>query len=107
MQVDGLGLLECEIVEIDADSGVVFGRSPDPALVTGVDGLIRRTLSSPSVSTNHVAVWHDGDRVLVRDLASRNGTWLRVPPDTDAVLPRGTNVHLRLGWQARDNSSVS
>ena len=93
--VDAPGSVDPSVVELRDGEGVVLGRAPD-AERAGLDrDVAARMISSQSVSANHAAVWREGDEIHVRDLASRNGTWLRIPPQLTVTLPR-SDVQLRL-----------
>jgi DNA-binding NtrC family response regulator len=108
IHIEAPGQLEAEIVELDEGEGVVVGRAPEVATVEGVDARLRaQTLALPSVSATHAAVWIDAEHVRVRDLGSRNGTWLRLPVDTSVELARDSDVRLRLAWPAGASAHVS
>jgi len=66
----------------------VVGRSPAADL----------QLNAPEVSSEHAVFWWSGDGWCVRDLASRNGTWVggkRIEAGADIPLQEG--VELRFG----------
>ncbi len=69
--------------ELAPGEALLLGRAPDPSRVDAelVAGLRVRVASvpSPAVSSNHLLCWYDGERVLVRDLGSRNKSWLQLP----------------------------
>jgi len=93
--VDAPGSVDPSVVELREGEGILLGRAPDAARA-GLDReMPARMIPSPSVSANHAAVWCEGDEVHVRDLASRNGTWLRVPSLLTVTLPR-SDVQIRL-----------
>ncbi|HEY4015652.1 MAG TPA: sigma 54-interacting transcriptional regulator [Polyangiaceae bacterium] len=78
-------------LDLDLPHAVLLGRAPDPGTAPGAaeaDGRTMRiaTVVAPSVSANHALVWSDENAVCVRDLGSRNGTWL--------LLPRGETVRV-------------
>jgi EAL domain-containing protein (putative c-di-GMP-specific phosphodiesterase class I) len=50
-------------------------------------------LTSPHVSKNHAEIYSDGEALRVRDLGSRNGTFLNHQPVSDAALHRGDVLH--------------
>jgi EAL domain-containing protein (putative c-di-GMP-specific phosphodiesterase class I) len=50
-------------------------------------------LPSPHVSKNHAEIYSDGEGLRVRDLGSRNGTFLNREAVTDAALHRGDVLH--------------
>ena len=77
----------------------------------GTDGALKRTpieplpcrvgraleqelvLSSPHVSKKHAEIYSDGEALRVRDLGSRNGTFLNHQPVTEAQLHDGDILH--------------
>jgi pSer/pThr/pTyr-binding forkhead associated (FHA) protein len=66
-------------------SETVLGRSPDCTL----------TVPSPRASRRHAVVRREGDRVLLRDLASTNGTWLNGDPVTlERELRSGDRIEI-------------
>jgi hypothetical protein len=66
-----------------------------PEVVVGrTEGSIR--VPSNAVSREHLRLVRDGDRVMVRDLESRNGTQLR-GVNLAGVLPVGDGLELKLG----------
>jgi len=60
-----------------------IGRAPDLELV----------LSSIHVSKNHAEIYSDGEALRVRDLGSRNGTFLNRQRVSEAPLHRGDVLH--------------
>ncbi len=60
-----------------------IGRGPEVEL----------SLASPHVSKAHAEIYSDGDSLRVRDLGSRNGTFLNRQPVHDAALSRGDVLH--------------
>jgi pSer/pThr/pTyr-binding forkhead associated (FHA) protein len=66
----------------------VIGRSPAADL----------QLNVPEISNEHAVVWWSGDAWSIRDLASRNGTFVdgkRIPPGTDVAVH--DNITLQFG----------
>jgi len=61
----------------------LVGRSPELDLV----------LPSAHVSKTHAEIYSDGEALRVRDLGSRNGTFLNRQPVADAALHRGDVLH--------------
>jgi DNA-binding NtrC family response regulator len=107
IHIEAPGQLEAEIVELDEGEGIVVGRAPEVSTVE-VDARLRaQMLASPSVSATHAVAWTNAEHVVLRDLGSRNGTWLRLPADTSIELSRDTEVRLRLAWPAAGSSHVS
>lgn len=51
------------------------------------------TLDSPRVSTDHAEIWHNGETFCIRDLNSRNGTFVNVRRITESPLEHGDIVH--------------
>lgn len=83
--IDAPGLTEPMQVELPDGGAVLVGRDPDvghlgstpPGVTASAPSAV--TVTSPSVSANHVLVTRQASRVSIRDLGSRNGTWVRVP----------------------------
>jgi len=104
--VDVQGQTEPESVEVIDSEVVLFGRVPNISEVTSdssvPSGSVRSVaIASPGVSANHAAVWSSNGELVVRDLSSRNGTWVRLPRGTTARLPNVPDIRLRLGIEAR------
>jgi len=60
------------------------GREPDTASASAaLQGrpVQAVAIGSPTVSSNHLLMWEENGQVCLRDLDSRNGTWLRLPGD--------------------------
>lgn len=56
------------------------------------------SLVDPSVSTDHARIWCEGERVLLRDLGSRNGTYLNEQRVT-ATVEVADDDDIRLGGE--------
>jgi DNA-binding NtrC family response regulator len=72
-------------MDLEEPRAVLLGRAPDPETAVLAPGAEDRALDpvtviGPSVSANHALVWNDHGTICVRDLGSRNGTWLLLPP---------------------------
>ncbi len=93
---------EGELVEVHEGEGVVFGRAPDAKRLgeTRVELVREHAVRVPSVSSNHAFVWMNDRTVQIRDLNSRNGSWLRVPHDVPAQVTTDGDLQLRLGFVA-------
>ena len=99
IRVEAPGALDGELVELADGEGIVFGRAPDVSRGSEPGVRLRaHTLAAPSVSSTHAVVWRDGERVRVRDLASRNGSWLRLSSTQTTEQSASDDVHLRLGF---------
>jgi DNA-binding NtrC family response regulator len=97
---------EPEWVELIDSEVVLLGRVPNTSRVTSdasvPAGSVRSVaIASPGISANHAAVWSAGGELIVRDLESRNGTWVRLPHGTTARLPVAAEIRLRLGMDVR------
>jgi DNA-binding NtrC family response regulator len=89
IETDGASLLvgdQSVAVPVGSMESVLVGREPDPtrlpAGVAPANWPIRTwPIRVPSVSLNHLLIWREGEQLAVRDLASKNGSWLRLPAD--------------------------
>lgn len=94
-------------VEVAANEGLVVGRAPDRSAIEEPPAATLRecVLSAPSVSAMHAVVWSDGARVHLRDLGSRNGSWVRVNQGQTLTLDGGHDMQLKLGFPTGAASS--
>lgn len=77
LQYEGVALREYAV-----GTGVTIGRLPDNAVV----------IANPAVSGHHARVFHEGNRVILEDLRSTNGTFVNGRPVTRHVLQHGDQV---------------
>jgi DNA-binding NtrC family response regulator len=75
------------------DAGLSVVDATEPVTVGLAEGNQLR-LTDPSVSRFHVELSRRGDKVLVRDLGSTNGTLVQGLVLLDAAVPPGTVLHL-------------
>ena len=75
LKFDDRVLDECVI----GHRGVSIGRLPDNQIV----------IDNPAVSGHHARVFRDGDKVVLEDLKSTNGTFINNKPVTRRVLEHG------------------
>lgn len=78
--------LEDLVIKIE-QSTLIFGRSPD------VDYEIQR----PYINNQHCMIIHRAGRFTLRDLNSKNGTYLdgeRLPPEKDVNAPVGSEISI-------------
>jgi DNA-binding NtrC family response regulator len=99
--IESPGQVDAEMLEVGDAECVLLGRVPQVERVEkdgAVSGLPMRThsVASPSVSANHALVWREQERISLRDLGSRNGTWVRLQPGRTLVLSDEADVNLRL-----------
>jgi DNA-binding NtrC family response regulator len=68
-------------VELTAGSALLVGREPSSARLSAdqIPALTVHALRDRRVSANHVLLSREPDALVVRDLGSRNGSWLRLP----------------------------
>lgn len=94
--------LGAESIELADGEALLAGRQPEaadaasevpPGLAHPPRGV---SIASPSVSANHALVWVEGDTVSVRDVGSRNGSWLFLPRRQTVRVPAGQPVILQL-----------
>ena len=92
-------------------SGVDEGREValDASIDVGTDAACALTLRDPSVSRKHCSVRVEGGRIRVRDLGSRNGTFLGGARIVEADVPLGavlrlgnTQLALQARWHVRE-----
>jgi len=98
LQFEGTALKEYVV-----ESGVVtIGRLPDNAVI----------IDNPAVSGHHARVFREGDRVILEDLKSTNGTFVNGRPVARQVLYHGDEVlvgkhHLVYDQTAGDQMTAS
>ena len=97
-----------EYVDLAEGDSLLIGRSPDWSRVFPDAGESAKSLrvASPCVSSNHVLLRNQHGHIHVKDLGSRNGTWLAIPSGTVATteLTVGPLV-LRLAAPAIEEAS--
>jgi len=103
------GQVECTL-ELEKAMGTVLGRAPDVESVRWLaeDGerlLGTRIVVVPSVSANHVVVWDDGTGICIRDLGSRNGSWILLPKER-TVRTGVSELVLQLAQATNDGPSA-
>jgi DNA-binding NtrC family response regulator len=80
-----------ETVCLEDGERVLVGRAPDPASLeaNGSRAPVPArcvAVHSPNVSSNHLLLERRGEALRVTDLASRNGTWAKLPPSSEVWL---------------------
>jgi len=111
-------LKEAVAVAVPPGTGILIGR--DPSLADGVPGtwfspmhrdrIMPLVLESPRrlVSKNHVLVWaEEGGTLVVHDLKSANGTWLRLPSIQPTRTSGASEIVLQLTSLAGAPSEIS
>lgn len=87
------------ILSIHPGHALLIGRDPSPEAelvrLLGRDVELVR-VDSALVSKNHVLLWSDGDRIVVKDLESRNDTLLQLPTLAPVTLPSDRSITLAL-----------
>ncbi len=96
--IEAPGQVEAEVIAFADADRLLIGRTPQPSCLQNVAGPVTRSLAiaSPHVSANHALLWSTGTELVIQDLASRNGTWVRVPRDHSLRISGGDEVRLRL-----------
>jgi pSer/pThr/pTyr-binding forkhead associated (FHA) protein len=77
LQYEGIALKEYAV-----GAGITIGRLPDNAVM----------IDNPAVSGHHARVFYEGNRVILEDLRSTNGTFVNGRPITRHVLQHGDEV---------------
>ena len=77
LQYEGIALKDYAV-----GAGVTIGRLPDNVVL----------IDNPAVSGHHARVFHEGNRVILEDLRSTNGTFVNGRPVTRHVLQHGDEV---------------
>jgi transcriptional regulator with GAF, ATPase, and Fis domain len=89
--------------ELRNGEAAIVGRAPDirssrmSELVSNCSTVHRLPVASPSVSANHVLLESRVKGVVVTDLASRNGTWVRLPAGHGVEVHDSSEIQLRIG----------
>jgi len=100
VHVEAAGSGSEDLVDLGEGGAYLFGRSPDAKrLDADLAQATEHRMGLPSVSANHLVLYARDGRVHVRDLGSRNGSWIRVPSETTLTFPAEQDIHLRLGFQ--------
>src|SRR5438128_390626 len=97
-------------MDLDGSGALLIGRAPDPDDLRRTPEEAGRPLTlvdvaAPSVSANHALAWSDGGGVCLRDLGSRNGSWLRLPQGQTVRVGGVDEVVLHLA-QATDAAAA-
>src|SRR5690349_924352 len=92
-----------DTIELADNESVVIGRQPDPTRLA----LQARThpIDSPSVSANHLLVRCEGDRTLLVDTDSRNGSWLQLPAGDRVEVSSNATLQVRLSMPSEGLSA--
>jgi hypothetical protein len=87
-----------ETVELADGDAVLVGREPEPdRLGPLAEGRLRTVaMALPSVSANHLLIRRSGDTTTLVDAASRNGSWLRLPPCDRVEARSGRPLEIRI-----------
>src|SRR5262245_13521842 len=103
LEIQAPGLADGERHELPEDRPLLLGRRPDihPIAPTAKTA----TVTSGSVSTNHLLAWRKEGATFLRDLRSRNGTWLRLP--ADAVVRVDSDEPLRVQLASGPTAQLS
>jgi len=101
LSIEAPGQLEAEIVTLEGSERLLMGRLPEterlPLEMVGKPTSSRSlSIASPNVSANHALVWSQGSDVVIQDLNSRNGTWVRVPRGQALRVSGGEEVQVKL-----------
>jgi DNA-binding NtrC family response regulator len=92
--IDAPGQAETETVTLDGADRLLIGRLPNASLLpTEPAAGETRCLAvpSPNVSANHALAYLTSSGVRIRDLDSKNGTWVRIPRGATLDVPVASN----------------
>ena len=81
------------LVVFSGQGGVEHPLLQDTTVIGRDDGA-DIVLTEPAASRRHATLERHGDRVILRDLQSKNGTWVRGRPITEEVLDNGVNFRI-------------
>ena len=91
------GLAGSPLIQLPSDE-LVLGRDPGG---TGVK------IADPRCSRRHAAVMHDNGSYSVKDMGSKNGTWVNGERISESSLSRGDHVrigHAEFAFTGQDES---
>ncbi len=106
---DGSPELELDLEE----DAVLAGRHPELDRIDGdgADDLPASarlvTITSPRVSSNHLLAWQEDETVCLRDLHSRNGSWLLLPRDATTRVASAEPLTLLLALSRSNDNTVA
>ncbi|HEY6557033.1 MAG TPA: sigma 54-interacting transcriptional regulator [Polyangiaceae bacterium] len=85
-------------VELAVGGALLLGREPSSARLHAgqINSLEVQRLRDRRVSANHVLLSREPDALVVRDLGSRNGSWLRLPQNTAVRIASDGTLLLEL-----------
>lgn len=86
-------------LQVEPGTAVLLGRAPNPERLSGADAeipVVQHPLNDSRVSSNHALVSNDGRAVAIRDLGSKNGTWVKLAPGSCVRLESTDTVVLQL-----------
>ncbi len=89
-----------ELVEVQPGERVVVGRAPDGAKLADEAPTRAVRIESSAVSANHLIAWLDGDELCLKEVGSRNGSWLRLPAQRVVRFDAAEPLSLWLGRPA-------
>ncbi len=95
-QGGSLGRCHVRVVE-GPERGVTVELGAEPVLVGTTDQAALK-LTDPRVSRRHLQLQAGSDAVLVKDLASRNGTWFEGSRVLEIALPPGALIRVGDSW---------
>ncbi len=107
LEIQAAGLAETEVRDLPSGTALLVGRSPEAGRVAGAPAdSIPVAIRSQSVSSNHLLAWRTEEATFLRDLGSRNGSWLRLPRDAIVRVEPAT-APLRVQLAATPTTAAS
>ncbi len=94
-------------VEIGPDAGATSEPDDGALLAIGTSADCALVLRDPAVSRYHLELRRTPGGIELRDLGSRNGTWIGAVRVTEAIVPAGTRIRIGDSTLALDDAGSS
>jgi DNA-binding NtrC family response regulator len=94
IDIEAPGLKDRQQLDLGPGESALVGREPERAPSDEHGRAV--VIASPSVSGQHLLVRCEDELVRLRDLGSRNGSWLRLPPNREVSIAHGDAIQIQL-----------